>query len=56
MMCVNCGHFERIKRKGAVGICPLHGVLVLDTLCGCECQDDGIVKLLNFELDNDKKG
>lgn len=54
--CVHCRYLDRHKRKDSVGICSLYGVLVLDSLCGCARQSDGLIKLLNFELSNDKKG
>ncbi len=54
--CVHCRHLERHKRKDSIGICHQYNVLVLDSLCGCVRQKDETVKLLNFQLDNDKKG
>ena len=53
--CVHCRHLERHKCKDSIGICRQHNVLVLDSLCGCVQQKDGTIKLLNFQLDNDKK-
>ena len=54
--CVHCRHLERHKRKDSIGTCRQYNVLVLDSLCGRVCQKDGTIRLLNFQLNDEKEG
>ena len=54
--CYQCRFLQRHKQPDSIGICELHWVTVIDSLCGCNQGKDGKYTLRNFRIGNPALG